>query len=337
MIIALVILLLLVWVIFCVILLKLCRQNIEKVSSNFSFKNSNPHYTKKFPEILKSFLTGHNNMLSLFLRIDHVREKLDQSNPFYRGFAYEGAGMGLGARAAIMLRRGARFEKNILKLDPSYIYQYYVGLGWWLFKVCQFNKRGYDQWLKTLDPQYGPILFDGVGFIVGLFHYKTDPSIITKFNNFSADHQRIVYQGFGRSLWFQHEFQLDKVLETIEELPVNHREDILSGVGLAVAYSCFDNLSYGYSAIKLIPTEYRCAFQQGMAFGWEARKLQNQDYWKENLDKFSYKLQSAADHWVDIVRQNKPDYSQEIMRNFYVKWMDKTREKFQEEALNVYS
>lgn len=154
------------------IYLKAFHRSIPKMVAKFPL-TGNVHYDRKFPQILRAFLSGSNWALKPVLVMPKLRARLENRfEPFYKGFAYEGAGMGLGVKSALFLSGGRRFEAYIHQLSPGYLYQYYVGLGWYLTIRYGFRYRAYKRWIKQLDPRYAPIVFDGAGFMTALFHYK---------------------------------------------------------------------------------------------------------------------------------------------------------------------
>ncbi|WP_134683006.1 DUF1702 family protein [Brevibacillus migulae] len=296
-----------------------------KVASTFSLHGSD-FFEGRFLKVLHAFLGGYNRARLPFLPIGWIREHLEASfDAFYRGFAYEGTGMGFGARATLFWNSGRKFESFIHQLSSDHIYQYYVGLGWWLHILFGFRQKGYERWLRQLDRGYGPILFDGVGFRTGLFHYGKQKQIIRKFAQFSEEYRRICYQGLGRSFWFLYKFDFDRVLEEMEHIEHRDRADFLSGVGLAVAYSRFDHMSFAFDIREKVPLAYQEAYTQGMAFGWEARRLQNRSYWEEILKSGSAVQREKVRDMIEVVYLAKEMIRNESPERYYVRWMDVTR------------
>lgn len=311
---------------------KWLRQDVRKVSLQLGLSKKDI-FEERFYQILDAFLTGYNESLSFRKNREMLRSFLDfKLSPYLRGFAYEGTAMGFGAQAHFKSNRGASFEKSINELDPNHVYQYYVGLGWWLHQIYRFRARGYQRWIKQLNHRYASILFDGVGFKAGIFNYKKNPQVILKFASFAPYFQRVCYQGFGRSLWFQKLFNINEVLLELEKLPEKHIQDTVSGVGLAVAYSMFDDIEYSLRISKSIPQKYQVSFFQGMSFGWEARRLQNQSYWDERLSTLSMESNTHVKALVNFVHQAKESLDETI--EYYPSWMSRTRELISESSWN---
>ncbi|PZD95719.1 hypothetical protein DNH61_12285 [Paenibacillus sambharensis] len=306
--------------------LRLFQVNIPRMTRRFHFPE-NLLYSTRFPIILRAFLSGNNRVIRPFLRLQKVRASLESEDPFYKGFAYEGTGMGFGAKASLWPGRGRRFERYIRELDPLYLYQYYVGLGWWLHIRYRYRFGGYRKWMETLDPRYAHIVFDGVGFRAALFESQEDPSVHLQFEKFPLDCRRVCLQGYGRGLWFVSQFNLEAAVAAIEQLPASYRQDTYSGLGLAVAYSLFDRIPFGIESQARVPSGYRASYCQGMAFGWEARKLQSEGFWYEQLESFTDEYAKCAERYVDWVREAEVlmKHRAEDFGSYYTRWMDQMR------------
>ncbi|MVO98893.1 DUF1702 family protein [Paenibacillus lutrae] len=316
--------------IFPFLYLGLFRQNISKTIKRFSFSQDQA-FNRKFHQVLKAFLTGSNGVLKPVLRMADVREELaHQFPPFYRGFAYEGVGLGLGVKASLSLGKGRRFESYLHQLSPGHLYQYYVGLGWYLSIRHRFDYEAMAGWLRQLDSRYAPIVFDGVGFKTALYHYRENKQIIQKLTSFPYPYQRVCYQGLGRSLWFLHEFDLKEVSAEIETLPSSFRNDAFSGAGIAVAYSMFDQVAHTAEADLQIPLAYRASFRQGLAFGWEARKLQDPAYWQRQMQICPSSVSTKVNHYVDCVHQAEQRIEAGAAESYYFKWIEEARRILQE-------
>lgn len=306
---------------------RLIRQNIPQMLKRFTGGDDSP-FGCRFTQILQSFLTGHNLASNCGTRMNKIKTVLDKEfSDFYRGFAYEGAGMGFGARSMLQLsNRGQAFERYIYRLNPDHIYQYYVGLGWWLYSVYRFRMGSYQRWIRNMDPYYAPMLFDGVGFKAGLFDYGINPVLFSQLRHMGTSPLRVGCQGYGRSLWFQCRFEISTVLNNLKNMPEEVRQDVMSGVGLAVAYSLFDNPGRVQGVYRVIPQKYHASFRQGMAFGWEARKLQNRRYWDDMTSKMDPEWHSKMEEGVKVVhlaRELAGSYNPE---SHYIRWIDKTRQ-----------
>ncbi len=308
--------------------LRLFHVNIPRMQRRFRGSGRN-FFSRRFPLILHAFLTGNNRAAAPIYDADELSRSLDRDfDAFYRGFAYEGTGLAFGARAWLRPKPGRHFEYQMHRLAPKYLYQYYVGLGWFLHMRYGFRFGGYRRWLRTLDPRYAAIVFDGVGFKTFLFQYLQNKEVVRKFSRFDRHYQRVCFQGAGRALWFLHEFDLNKAIAEIQYLPSAYRQDVYSGLGLAVAYSIFDNMAFSEHAETQVPACYRLAFRQGLAFGWEARRLQDRDYWEQQIDKQSPSRSWRAERCVKAVHQAREMLDADgagANDQYYARWMDETR------------
>ncbi len=297
------------------------------------FRSSNALFVDRFSTILSAFLSGYHAVLVRRPDLPAVRRELEgKFGEFYRGFAFEGLGMGLGARTLWHPAEKKRFESRIRLASPQYLYQYYVGLGWWWFKRYGFRVRGYRRFLRCIDPFYGPIALDGVGFCAGLLRIRRRgdlPRIARKWAGFDAAHARICYQGLGRSFWFLYEFNMLRALQAVEEIPSVYRGDAISGLGLAVAYSFFDDLPSTFRMIDWVPPELKPAFMQGLAFGWQARKLQTPQF-DSYVNGYVDSLSEPVLLSIHIVETVRGQLFERRAKPCYTEWLDEVRERMDE-------
>ncbi|WP_214483036.1 DUF1702 family protein [Bacillus sp. SM2101] len=298
------------------------------------FNNQDSFFKKRFKHVLVSFFTGALSPLIIpsTKLLSLVLQKLNPQ--FYRGFSYEGTAIGFGIKSSFARHKGSHFEKQINQLSPASIYQYYVGLGWWLHLLYKYDQKKYSKLVNQLNPNYSHIMFDGVGFKIGLFHYIYNKQCINLFNNFSEQQKRVCFQGFGRSLWFISRFQWDVALKELNRLGQQfpYRNDILSGMGLAVAYSIFDNLFLGQKIIQSIEEKEDLApFIQGLAFGLETRKRQDPNLWEMTIENLPKDLINYANNLIDLVHKVKDDLNKTCNNHdFYVLWIDGIRQQIKE-------
>ncbi|WP_128895406.1 DUF1702 family protein [Longirhabdus pacifica] len=291
--------------------------------------SSDPIFVTRFETILQAFLYGYHSVLQPKLDMEQTKRKVNaQYDVFFRGFAYEGMGMGLGARTLYKRSEKKVFEHHIHALSPAYLYQYYVGLGWWLFVRYRFRTEGYRKWLLHLHPVYQSIVFDGVGFHTSLFQTPLQ-DIVKKYAAFGPDHERVCYQGLGRCLWFQHQFHIQRI---IQALPMFHRRfhaDIMSGVGLAAAYSCFDRLPWIFQTRASIPAHLLPAYSQGLAFGLQARKLQTPDF-PSTISHLTDTTEKKIQQWLTIIDDVYDQLYHQSKQQLYLTWLDQVRARLSE-------
>src|SRR4051812_49337349 len=110
--------------------MKWLHQDETKVIRRIPVSRSpNELFAQRFAEILSAFIGGYNVVLTDEPSNSTIKHELDHRyTEFYRGFAYEGLGMGLGARTLLRPSEKVQFEANIQRYSSRYLYQYYVGL-----------------------------------------------------------------------------------------------------------------------------------------------------------------------------------------------------------------
>ncbi|SDN47718.1 Protein of unknown function [Fictibacillus solisalsi] len=292
------------------------------------FSGNHSFFKKRFLSILFHFFSGAF-LAFLIPSVRLLRFLIEHLSPtFYRGFTDEGAGIGFGLRAHFFKKRGRSFETSIQSLTSRSIYQYYVGLGWWLHYRYRYNPKKYDDWIRQLHFKYALILFDGVGFKVGLFTFYHNKKSLAVLEHFTVPQQRVCYQGFGRSLWFQSKFHWSTALTELDRLGKDHpfRNDILSGLGLAVAYSKFDDLSLGSTILTSLSSEDTSSFAQGLAFGLEARKKQNPKLWESTIEALPLPIKEQMNGFIQICYQVEEELDEYCTdRDYYLLWIDKIR------------
>lgn len=190
----------------------------------------------------------------------------------FRGFAYEGAGMG-----AVMLDSLTGGDKRLTGIlegrGRQHNYMIYVGVGWAMARLPRF------MWpdVNATDPVLRWLLLDGYGFHQAYFKtdaYVRDPGREHPFtwkwgqDDYSA---RVIDQGIGRALWFVGGTDPDVVAELIEAYPAHRHGDMYAGAGLACTYAGSadeDELRrFAKHAGEHLPS-----LAQGSAFACEARE-----------------------------------------------------------------
>ncbi|WP_340002813.1 DUF1702 family protein [Oceanobacillus sp. FSL K6-0127] len=307
--------------------------------SHYFKQHNDSFFINRFKNILRSFFIGAFAPLVIPSPI-LLNKLLERTNSqFYRGFSYEGTGIGFAIKSFFRKNKASSFESKVNQLSPNSIYQYYVGLGWLLHFIYRYKSKKYADFGQSLNHKYSLIMFDGVGFKIGLFQYFYSKESINLIEKFTENQKRVCYQGFGRSLWFISRFNWDTTLKKLEELGETfpYRNDILSGVGLAVAYSKFDDLLLGFKIIDYLKHKNQedfISFLQGFAYGLEARRLQDPYLWRSNIDNIPESLKHKVNQLIDYVYSVKNNLDKTCNNhNFYMHWVDGVRQKIKE---NVY-
>lgn len=214
----------------------------------------------------RTFIHGYHSALLEGIS-SALAYKLDEIEPELRGFAYEGAGMGLALLDALTPWRDNRFERFLQGDGAGHCYMLHVGAGWaWARLPFGLSHR-----IKRLDPLLRWLAFDGYGFHQGYFHWRqaidnhVQPRRIEGYGRNAFD------QGLGRSVWFAKGADPRRVADCLRSFPLARQGDLWSGVGLASSYAG------GVAASELttlyqLAGEFRPLLAQGSAFAAKARQ-----------------------------------------------------------------
>ncbi|HEX5833982.1 MAG TPA: DUF1702 family protein [Pyrinomonadaceae bacterium] len=213
-----------------------------------------------------TFLSGYHTALeetgfvSLARRLSTVEADL-------RGFAFEGAAMGLTLLDCLTPWRKDRWHTFTGRFAEPHIYMMHVGLGWALARL----RHSVPAHLARLDPLLGWLAVDGYGFHEGYFgwpQYVERQTIPDRLNGYE---QRVFDQGLGRSIWFVKGANIAAVASAINAFPLARHDDLWSGVGLACAYAG----GCGRTAVELLRVTaagHLPALAQGVAFAAKTRR-----------------------------------------------------------------
>lgn len=233
------------------------------------FLCDDPSIATGLKRIGTEFIAGYHAALeegpgaALAARIDRETEAA------YRGFAFEGAGMGLMILDGTRLTRGS-FAKFAAGPGNPHVYMVYVGAGWAIARLPWLRTR-LDAAMKGMDPVLRWLALDGYGFHEGYFHTEKSirrqkvPRGVTGYARNGFD------QGLGRSMWFVNGTNPGRVAETIESFAAERRPDLWAGAGLAATYAGGvgpDKLTY----LQERAGEHAIALAQGSAFAVAARQ-----------------------------------------------------------------
>jgi hypothetical protein len=213
-----------------------------------------------------TFLSGYHAALeetgfvSLANRLTIVEAEL-------RGFAFEGAAMGLALLDCFTPWRKDRWRTFTERLAKPHIYMMHVGLGWALARL----RRCVTPYLARLDPLLGWLVVDGYGFHEGYFgwpRYVEQRAIPSRLDGYE---RRVFDQGLGRSMWFVKGADVAAVASAINAFPFARRDDLWSGVGLACAYAGGCERA-AIESLQAAANEHLPALAQGVAFAAKTRQ-----------------------------------------------------------------
>jgi hypothetical protein len=186
----------------------------------------------------------------------------------FRGFAFEGAAMGLTILDALTPWHRWRLNEFLAGQGAPHIYLAYVGAGWAVARLG----LGINRFLARLDPVLCWLVIDGYGFHEGYFHSQRCLGELEIPRSIKGYARNAFDQGLGRSLWFVTCAEPDRVAAMIARFPEARRGDLWGGVGLAAAYAGGARPE-ALEWLLALSGSHRLALAQGAAFGAKARDL----------------------------------------------------------------
>lgn len=193
--------------------------------------------------------------------------RLAETEDEFRGFAIEGAAMGLALLDRLTLWRRDRWRSFTNEFGAAHVYMAHVGLGWALARL----RRPLAPHLARLDPLLGWLAVDGYGFHEGYFkwrRYVTARAAPSRLRGYAL---RVFDQGLGRSLWFVKSANVSEITKTIASFDPARRADLWSGVGLACTYAGGATLA-DIEFLREAAGDYRPRLAQGAAFAAKTRQ-----------------------------------------------------------------
>ncbi len=214
----------------------------------------------------RTFLLGYHAALEED-QPDRLGSMLDGIEPELRGFAFEGAGMGLYLLDLLTPWRRDRLHQFLEGPGAVHVYMVHVGAGWALAQLA----RRVDLALARFDPLLGWLAVDGYGFHQGYFHWPETVEGQRVPRRLSGYARRVFDQGLGRSLWFVEGAEVSRIASTIARFPQPRHGDLWSGVGLACAYAG-GVPGEAIEALVTLAGGHHPDMAQGVAFAAKARQ-----------------------------------------------------------------
>lgn len=243
----------------------------ETKMSTRGFHVKSPESRDLLETVGETFLLGYAHAMEARTPAE-AEERLEEVPTRFRGFAYEGAGMGFAVLDALPFG-GGKVDAFLAGRGGRHVYMVYVGIGWAMARLPRFL------WPKaeTLDPLLRWLVLDGYGFHQAYF--RTDQYVYGQYRDpafpWPADAtrpyaNRALDQGIGRAMWFVAGTDADRCASMIESFDPSRHADLFAGAGLAATYA-------GGAAEEELRElweragEHRSQVAQGSAFAAEAR------------------------------------------------------------------
>jgi hypothetical protein len=244
---------------------------ISPIEASFQkrrFQPGEPVKQRHFETIGRAFVAGYNAAIEL----DCIRElamQLDAVESEFRGFAFEGAAMGLTLLDHIIPGKRQRFSQFLSGAGKPHMYMLHVGAGWALARLPWLRLR-----LSRSIAQYDCLLrwlvVDGFGFHEGYFYWSEAGEKHRVPKSISNYARRAFDQGLGRCVWFACCGDVSRVCDTVGQFDLARRPDLWSGIGLAAAYAG-GHTQADLAALHAVAGEHLPAMAQGAAFAAKAR------------------------------------------------------------------
>ena len=221
---------------------------------------------QRLEQIGVTFLSGYHAALEE-TGFASLARRLATADLELRGFAFEGAAMGLALLDCFTPWRKDRWRTFIERQGAPHIYMMHVGLGWALARL----RRSVTPYLAQLDPLLGWLIVDGYGFHEGYFGWPRYIERRVIHARLDGYEQRVFDQGLGRSIWFVKGADVAAVASAINAFPSARRDDLWSGAGLACAYAggC---ARVAMESLRAAAGSHLPALAQGVAFAAKTRQ-----------------------------------------------------------------
>jgi len=213
-----------------------------------------------------TFLTGYHlaveceSISELTVRLEGVEGEL-------RGFAFEGAAMGLALLDWLTPWRRDRLRTLLQGAGEAHAYMLHVGIGW----VWARAPFGFRRSQRKLDPLLGWLAFDGWGFHEGFFHWPKYGAGQPAPPKLSGYERRVFDQGLGRSFWFVNGGNSRLIAQMTAKFSAERQSDLWSGIGLAATYAGMVSEA-SLAELREQAGAFRPQLAQGAAFAAKARQ-----------------------------------------------------------------
>jgi hypothetical protein len=234
------------------------------------FSATDPARQANLEKVGRKFLEGFEYAMA-GRSLAGIESALEEVEPVFRGFAYEGAAMALAVRDGLRPVRRHWVRDLLASRGKVHVYMAYIGVGWAMARlpVVRWNA------IMPRDPLLRWLALDGYGFHQAYFRtgqYVTQqyqapiPRWPGSYSNRAAD------QGIGRALWFVNGADVARVADGISRFAPVRQGDLWSGAGLASVYA--GGADAGELAeMARLAGPYRAHAAQGAAFAGHARLL----------------------------------------------------------------
>ncbi|MFF7457951.1 DUF1702 family protein [Kitasatospora sp. NPDC008115] len=204
---------------------------------------------------------------------DEAHRRLERIPVRYRGFAYEGAAMGLAMLDGLPIPGNGRVAEFLAGHGAPHDYMVHVGVGWAMARLPRFRWAA----IAPADPLLCWLALDGYGFHQAYFRTARYVHAHHRESAFPwpGDETRryaghAIDQGIGRALWFIGGTDPAVVADLVDGYQVDRHADLWAGVGLATCYAGGATEDELHLLTERVGP-HRPQFLQGVAFASTAR------------------------------------------------------------------
>jgi hypothetical protein len=196
-----------------------------------SFSKGNTRRWKHLEAAVLAAIEGYHATLD-GSKFEVLVPRLDQVALELRGYAYEGAAMGLTGLDC-MLPWKNRLRAYMAGPGAAHIYMVHIGAGEALARL----RRKPEPFIARLEDRVLCwLVMDGYGFHEGFFSPRRYVNEQVVPEHLSRYARRIFDQGLGRSIWFTGGADVDRITETLALFPAARQPDLWVGVGVGCTY-----------------------------------------------------------------------------------------------------
>jgi hypothetical protein len=204
----------------------------ETTPTRRRFRVARAEMRERIHQIGETFLAGYHAALE-HGGSTQLTDTLDSIALELRGFAYEGAAMGLALLDCLTPWPTRRLGHFLAGMGKPHAYMVHVGAGW----VWARLKFGLGRTRRAMDPLLVWLAFDGWGFHEGFFRWSKYIGGGTAPRRLLGYERRAFDQGLGRSWWFVNGGDPELIADVVADFETPRQADMWSGVGLAATYA----------------------------------------------------------------------------------------------------
>lgn len=181
--------------------------------------------------VVLSALEGYHATLDSS-RLEKLIPQLDKVALAMRGYAYEGAAMGLTGLDCMMPWK-SRLQEYIEGPGSPHLYMAHIGAG---EALARLGRKPEPFINKMKDHTVSWLIMEGYGFHEGFFRRPRYVEAQAIPSHLSAYARRIFDQGIGRSIWFTEGAHIERVAAMIKTFLAERQANLWLGVGVGSTY-----------------------------------------------------------------------------------------------------